>query len=145
MTQLDQSQARFHQEQDGRAERVRRRQWEMLGASNVAAFARRLFPARREHDIDEVLALGANTAASLPACGRGLDVEVLEGSVLLTQSGDRDDHVLESGQRVRFFGPREVAAMAFKPSRVHIRAGAAAGTVTQSHAWNGATYGSSLR
>jgi hypothetical protein len=99
---------------------------------------------RQEQEIDEVLELDSNTAASLPPSLRGLDLEVLEGTLLVTERGDPDDHVLAAGDRRRF-GPRGVAAMAFSPSRVRIRAGAEARTVPQSPAWNGATFGSSSR
>ena len=104
----------------------------------------RLFTVRDPAPLDEVLDLETNTALSLPSSRTGLDVEVLAGSVLVTQSGDPDDHVLVDGQRGRF-GPRGVAAMAFAPSRLRIRDGAAAAAVPQSIAWNGATSVSSSR
>jgi hypothetical protein len=131
-------------QEGARGEQPRIGRWEMLTLSAVALAAKRLFVARSDQDVDELLELDANTAASLPSCSRGLDIEVLEGSLLVTQSGDPDDHVLGAGDRARF-GPRGVAAMAFRPSRVLIRAGTAIETVPQSPPWNGATSGSSLR
>ena len=115
---------------------------EALWPFNLARATARLL-ARREEAADEVLELAANTARSFRP-GRGLVVEVLEGSVLVTQSGDPDDHVLGAGDR-RHFGGRGVAAMAFAPSRVRITTSAAAEAVPQSIAWNGATSGSSSR
>lgn len=114
----------------------------LTGPSTLAHAARRLLP-NRDVAFEGVLDLGANTARSFPR-SRGLLVEVLEGSVLFTQSGDPDDHVLGAGDRARFDG-RGVAAMAFTPARLRIRAGAAAETVPQSLPWNGATFGSSSR
>lgn len=116
----------------------------MTSDAQTLNFFHRLFAVGNRAHLDEVLELDANAAASLPSSRGGLDVEVLEGVVLVTESGDPDDHVLVDGQRGRF-GPRGVAAMAFTPSRVRVRAGAPAPTAPRSLAWNGVTPGSSSR
>ncbi len=140
MTTLDQSLTPSRDATRAKPLGIARR--DALWPSTLARAAARLLSSREEA-VDEVLELSANSARSFRP-RRGLFVEVLEGSVLLTQSGDPDDHVLGAGERRRF-GGSGVAAMAFTPSRVRIRTSAAGGAVSQSLAWNGATSGSSSR
>jgi hypothetical protein len=56
----------------------------------------------------------------------GVTVRAVCGTVLVTQSGDLEDHVLERGMERRFRGRGKVVAWALRPSRlavVHAGAG----------------------
>ncbi|HET9597780.1 MAG TPA: DUF2917 domain-containing protein [Anaeromyxobacteraceae bacterium] len=56
----------------------------------------------------------------------GVTVRAVCGTVLVTQAGDLEDHVLERGMEHRFRGGGAVVAWALRPSRlavVHARAG----------------------
>jgi hypothetical protein len=68
------------------------------------------------------LTLGENMAAALPSNREGITVEVVEGTVLVTQTGDLEDHVLEAGDRAQFDGRGRVVALALTPSRLRVGA-----------------------
>ena len=50
----------------------------------------------------------------------GVEVRVLAGTVLLTQSGDRDDHVLQAGATLRLPGRGRVVMQALGAARVAV-------------------------
>jgi DUF2917 family protein len=57
--------------------------------------------------------------------GRGLVLRVSAGSVLVTQEGDREDHVLAPGRELRLGGRGLAVAWALTPARLEVcRAGA---------------------
>ncbi len=68
-----------------------------------------------------IRALPANTAFSLPSPRRGTEIAVLDGLVLLTQTGDPADHVLGSGDVLRLGGTGRAVAMALREARVRVQ------------------------
>ena len=50
----------------------------------------------------------------------GVTLRALEGCLIVTQAGDREDHVLEAGAVLRLRGTGLVVAWALAPSRLEI-------------------------
>lgn len=71
----------------------------------------------------QVVALDVSRAWSAEAHGAPVEVEVLEGSVLVTMEGDPADHVLGAGERFFSLPRGRVAATGLAPSRVGVQGG----------------------
>lgn len=70
--------------------------------------------------INETWDLPENAAVRLPA-GIGIVVHVEHGTVLVTQEGDLDDHVLERGDELVLSRPGLAVAWAFTEAALSIR------------------------
>ena len=68
----------------------------------------------------ETVALDISRAWSAEARRAPLEVEVLEGTVLLTAEGDAIDHVMEAGELYRSPTGRRIAAMGLSPSQIRV-------------------------
>lgn len=69
--------------------------------------------------------LAAKTIVTLPVPEEGIEVELLTGSVWVTQYGDQSDYMLDRpGDRFQSTGREDVVLQAFKFSRVVVRRGA---------------------
>ena len=68
----------------------------------------------------------ANTARSLHPTARGLELRCVSGLVVVTQEGDRDDHVLYPGDEFRTSRRGRVVAWAMLDSRLTVSSGAGA-------------------
>jgi hypothetical protein len=70
----------------------------------------------------DLLPLAERAVVTLPVPSEGLEVELLEGSVWITQFGDRQDYVLETpGTRFRSSGREKIVLQAFQFSHVAVR------------------------
>jgi hypothetical protein len=70
--------------------------------------------------VDEVLDLAADATVRVTPGRGGVTLKAVCGTILVTQSGDLEDHVLERGMERRFRGPGRVVAWAFRPSRLAV-------------------------
>ena len=71
----------------------------------------------------------ANSARSVRSAAHGLELRCVSGLVVVTQKGDRDDHVLYPGDEFRTLSRGLVVAWALLDSRlVVVNAAAGAGT-----------------
>ena len=65
--------------------------------------------------------LAENATVRLPQGRSGAVVHVDRGTVLVTQEGDLEDHVLEEGDELRVVGRRLAVAWAFTNARISVR------------------------
>ena len=72
------------------------------------------------HGVDGTLELQADATARVQPGRHGVTLRALCGTILVTQSGDLEDHVLERGMEHRFRGPGLVVAWALQPSRLGV-------------------------
>ena len=66
--------------------------------------------------------LGRDETARITPPSGGVELRALEGCLLVTQTGDPEDHVLEPGVALRLPGGGLVVAWALATSRLEIRA-----------------------
>ena len=69
---------------------------------------------------DGTLELEADATVRVRPGRRGVSLTALCGTILVTQAGDVEDHVLERGMEHRFRGPGLVVAWALQPSRLGV-------------------------
>ncbi len=70
--------------------------------------------------------LDENEVISLPRSGNATVVRVDRGTVLVTQEGDREDHVLEAGDELALRRRGRAVAWAFTGATLSLRAGTGA-------------------
>ena len=69
----------------------------------------------------ETWVLEENATLRLPAGEDGVSVRIVRGTVLVTQEGDLDDHVLEVGDELVLSGTGRAVAWAFTEAALSIQ------------------------
>jgi hypothetical protein len=68
-----------------------------------------------------VLELERNEARALPTSRNGLRVRVRRGTLVVTQAGDREDHIVRAGEELALPPGGLVVAWALTPSAIAVR------------------------
>jgi ferric-dicitrate binding protein FerR (iron transport regulator) len=76
---------------------------------------------RATTSVDRAWQLAENTTLRLPRGNQVTMVRVERGTVLVTQAGDRDDHVLEPGDALVLAGRGLAVAWAFTEATISVR------------------------